>query len=109
MKLHRSTKENNLYLLRILFNEMPQKLIAQEMGISQSFYCKLEKGLLPVSHDMLQRLCRVYQTDISDLVYMPKYEIWRRILLEKPLKQFSLAKHVEAEVFNLRRSFVTLG
>lgn len=108
MKLVTRSQENNLYLLRILFNQMPQKLIAQQMGISQSFYCKLEKGVQPVSRDMITRLSSVYQTDIADIIFLPKYELWRRLLLEKPLKQFSLAHQVEMEAFQMRRKFAVL-
>ncbi|MBL7771522.1 MAG: helix-turn-helix transcriptional regulator [Chitinophagaceae bacterium] len=109
MKFIKHAKENNLYLLRILFNQMPQKLIAQQMGISQSFYCKLEKGMLPVSSEMINRLSGVYQTDIQELIFLPKYELWRRLLLEKPLKQYSLAHKVDMEAFQIRRKFVTLS
>jgi hypothetical protein len=79
MKDLRDNPENNLQLLRVLFNKLPQKHIAEHLEVSQSFYCKLEGGIHPLTDELIEKLNMFYSMDVSDFLFIPKYELWLRL------------------------------
>lgn len=97
MKTFHPFPENNLHLLRILFNHVPQKCVAEYVGVSQSFYCKLETGIKPVSERVIRRLNLFYKINVTEIIYLPKEDVVRRLTCDINLHDLTLYQKVQVE------------
>lgn len=95
--------ENNLLVLRVLYNQLPQKYIANHVGLSQSTYCKMENAILPIGPEIIDKLNDLYDIDVNDILYVPKPELWLRMLQGYPACHTSLLQKIDMEIYNLRR------
>jgi transcriptional regulator with XRE-family HTH domain len=105
MKEPRLIPENNLQLLRLLYNQLPQKYIAEQVGISQASYCKLEKQIIPISDEVIYKLNELFDIDVNQILFTPKTELWQRLLWDQPAQHFSLIQKIDMEIYDLRRRY----
>lgn len=97
MKTYHPFPENNLHLLRILFNHVPQKSVAEYVGVSQSFYCKLENGVKPVNERVIRRLNLFYKINVMDIIYLSKEDLLQRLTNGLANHDLSLYQKVQLE------------
>jgi len=97
MKTFHPFPENNLHLLRILFNHVPQKSVAEYVGVSQSFYCKLENGIKPVSERVIRRLNLFYKINVLEIIYLSKEDVIRRLTNTITSQDLTLYQKVQLE------------
>ena len=73
-------QHNNLRLLRIVCDNLPQKYIAYKIGISQVAYSKMESGEIAPSAKTIELLSLLYETNVEEVLYIPPEEIKKRLL-----------------------------
>lgn len=101
----KSIKQNNLRILRLLHDdEIPQKWVAYKIGISQVAYCKIERGELLPSENIIQKLSDFFEIEVNEILYIPKQELKKRLMIEPTdVEEYNLLAKLEMQFDTLKR------
>ena len=58
---------NNIRMMRVLKN-ISQEFMADEMGVSQSSYGKLERGATKVTREKMNKIAKIFKCDVFEIV-----------------------------------------
>jgi transcriptional regulator with XRE-family HTH domain len=102
-RMNKNPQSNNLHLLRLLNDDLPQKYVAHKIGISQVAYCKMEHGELTPSAATIQKLSELYNCNVAEVLYMNKEEIKKRLLGTAPEATYTYKENFKMKVDDATR------
>lgn len=66
--IHQNLKIAEKIRLARIFKGLSQDYLANELGVSQAAYCKIEKGQIKITANYVLSICCVLEISVSDLI-----------------------------------------